>query len=78
MNAGKLLAGLGRKEGTFSLTPGPPPSKSVILKCDLLLAFQKQRVCLYTKSKCRFGNEVPPTKTVILNVTWFLYSKIVV
>jgi hypothetical protein len=34
------------------------PLKSVILKYDLLLVFQKWRLCLYTESKCQFDNEV--------------------
>jgi hypothetical protein len=68
------------KEGSFSLTLEDPPSKSVILKYDLLFVFQKQRFCLYTQSQCQSDNEVPTVKkkTVILNVTWFLYSKTVV
>jgi hypothetical protein len=34
------------------------PSKSVILKYDLLLVFQKRHFCLYTKRKCQFDKEV--------------------
>jgi hypothetical protein len=52
-----------------------PPSKSVILKTDLLLVFQKRRVSLDTKSKCQYDDEGPPSKTVILKMTWFWYSK---
>jgi hypothetical protein len=39
-----------------------PPSKRVILKNDLLLVFQKRRLCLDTKSKCQYDNEGPPSK----------------
>ena len=45
------------------------PSKSVILKIDLLLVFQKQRFCLDTKSKCQYDSEDPTSKTVILKMT---------
>jgi hypothetical protein len=53
-----------------------PPSKSVMLKYDLLSVFQKQRFRFDTNSKCQYDNEGPPSKTVILMMTWFWYSKI--
>ena len=51
----------------FSLTPRPVSSKSVILKNDLLLVFQKRRRGLDTTSKCQYDYEVRrQKKTVIL------------
>jgi hypothetical protein len=49
--------------------PAFHPSKSVILKYDLLLIFKKRRFYLDTKSKCQFDNEVHRQKQVILNMT---------
>jgi hypothetical protein len=42
----------------ISLTPRPSLKKSVILKNDLLLVFQKRRLRLDTKSKCQYDSEV--------------------
>ena len=74
--AGQLRGRLYGGGTSFSLTPRPSLEKASYRKYDLLLVFQKRRFCVGTKSKCQFDNEGPQSKTAMLNMTWFLYSKI--